>query len=96
MLLITDNLVLNFLKFKNTGEKIKIVKLLTYALKSEDFNDEERCWALWNISDNLAMLRKPNDELINHKLFEKQILKMKSKYLHWIVSDGTQKMTLMI
>jgi hypothetical protein len=95
-LLITDNVKLNYIKFQNTNKKIKIIELLTNALKSKDFNDEERCWALWNISDNLAILKKPNDELINHKLFEKQLLQMDSKYLHWIVSDGTQKMTLFI
>lgn len=94
--MINDNLKANYIKFRNYGEKAKIVELLTYALKSEDFNDEERCWALWNISDNLAMLRKSDNELDNHKLFEKQILQMDSKYLHWIVSDGTQKMTLMV
>ena len=42
------------------------------------------------------MLRKSQEQLINHKLFEKQLLQMDKQYLHWIVSDGTQKMTLLI
>jgi hypothetical protein len=94
--MITDSLRSEYIGFQNNGEKAKIVKLLTSALKNEVFTDEERCWTLWNISDNLAMLRKPDDELANHKLFEKHILQMDSKYLNWIVSDGTQKMTLIV
>ena len=70
--------------------------MLQEALNTEDFTNQERCWALWNISDNLAMLRKSQEQLINHKLFEKQLLQMDKQYLHWIVSDGTQKMTLLI
>lgn len=94
--MIIDELKNQFNIFQKSGEKAKIVELLTTALKNENFNDEERCWALWNISDNLAMLRNSNDELVNHKLFENQILNMDVKYLHWIVSDCTQKMTLLI
>lgn len=92
--MISDCLRTEYIRLQNKGEKAKIVELLISALKSEAFTDEERCWALWNISDNLAMLRKPDDELANHKLFEKHILQMDSKYLHWIVSDATQKLTL--
>ena len=70
--------------------------MLQEDLNTEDFTNQERCWALWNISDNLAMLRKSQEQLINHKLFEKQLLQMDKQYLHWMVSDGTQKMTLLI
>lgn len=94
--MITDLLKNQYVNFQNKNEKAKIVNLLSSALISEDFTEEERCWALWNISDNLAMLRNADDELTNHKLFEKQILEMNPKYLHWIVSDGTQQMTLIV
>lgn len=94
--MISDDLRTKYIELQNNNERAKIVDLLTASIKVENFNDEERCWALWNISDNLASMKNSNDELINHKLFEKQILMMDYKYLHWIVSDATQKMTLII
>jgi len=77
-------------------DKIGKVILLNNALQNEKLSDEEICWALWNISDNLACLRKSKLEYKNHKVFEQKILSMDKKYLHWLVSDGTQKLTLYI
>lgn len=31
---------------------------------------------------------------MNHKIYENHILKIDTKYLHWTVSGGTQKLTL--
>lgn len=85
-----------YLTFQRENKKEEIVQLLQEVLNIEDLTDKERCWALWNISDNLAMLRKPQEEFINHKLFEQQLSQMDKQYLYWIVSDGTQHMTLLI
>lgn len=57
-------------------------------------DDEDICTVRWNISDNLAMLRMPEEEMENHKEFEKQVLKMNPKYLYWPVTDSTQRATL--
>lgn len=94
--MISGRLKDDFFRFQKANHKEEIVHLLQEALNTEDFTNQERCWALWNISDNLAMLRKSQEQFINHKLFEKQLLQMDKQYLHWIVSDGTQKMTLLI
>lgn len=42
----------------------------------------------------VCAFEKPKRELENHKRFEDLLLKMDPKYLHWMVSDGTQKLTL--
>lgn len=84
----------DFLYYQSNGQKESVVNLLKKSLMTEDYTDEDRCWAYWNISDNLAMLRWADDEYKNHKLFEKQILSMDPKYIHWLVSDATQKLTL--
>lgn len=81
-------------KAKEKNERV--VDLLRNALKTEPFTDEEIGWAYWNISDNLAMLRKSEEQYENHKLFDAHLLKMDEKYLHWLTSDVTQKMTLSI
>lgn len=65
------------------------VTLLSNALQSEQFSDEDTCWALWNISDNLACMRKSKLEYKNHKVFEQKILSMDNKCLHGLVSDST-------
>lgn len=60
----------------------EIVALLTNYLIDDDLTDEDKCWALWNISDSLARLRNSDGELLNHKKFEKQLSYMDPKYLH--------------
>lgn len=74
-----------------------IIALLQECLNHKEMlTDEEKCWAIWNISDRFAMLRNSEQEFINHKQFEKLLFNMEPKYLHWIVSDGTQKLTLIV
>jgi hypothetical protein len=74
----------------------KQVVLLREALRTEQFTDEEIGWAYWNISDNLALLRKSEEQYENHRLFEKHILNMDKKYLHWLTSDNTQTKALYV
>lgn len=82
-----------FVQLNKVGDKLKTAEYLIELLP-ELKNDEDICWARWNISDNYAMLRMGEKELENHIKFEKQLSKMESKYLPWIVSDATQKFEL--
>ena len=85
-----------FKEYKAENDKRKIVELLESFLREcPDADDMQICWAFWNLSDNYAMLRDASEEYRNHKLFEKKLMHMDEKYLHWIVSDGTQKLTLL-
>ena len=95
--MIHNEVVALFNAYIKVNKHQEVIALLQECLNREDMlTDEEKCWAIWNISDRLAMLRSPDRELLNHKQFEKQLLNMEPKYLHWIVSDGTQKLTLIV
>ena len=83
-----------FKKLSGEHRKEEIVNMLYECLKSTCMTEEQKCWAYWNISDNLAMLRKADEELINHKKFEKQIKSMDALYLPWLVCDATQRLNL--
>lgn len=74
----------HYLILQKENKKEEIVNLLQEALNTEELCDTERCWALWNISNNLAMLRKSEEELKNHRLFEEQLSQMDKQYLHWM------------
>ena len=98
--MISEKLKIEFLEYKTKGNirvrqnQEKVVNILTEALKTEQFTDEEISWVYWNISDELALMRKQEEQYANHQLFEKHILSMDEKYLHWLTSDGTQKLNL--
>ena len=95
--MIHDKIVSLFDAYIKVNKHQEVITLLQDCLNHEDMlTSEEKCWAIWNISDRLAMLRNPELELLNHKQFEKHLLNMEPKYLHWIVSDGTQKLTLIV
>mgnify|MGYP005772592165 FL=1 len=95
--MIHNEVVALFNAYIKVNKHQEVITLLQECLNHEDIlTDEEKCWAIWNISDRFAMLRDPDRELLNHKQFEKQLLNMEPKYLHWIVSDGTQKLTLIV
>lgn len=65
-------------------------------LAERELTGEERACAFWNVSDAYACLRWPEEELANHRLFERHLDGMDALYRPWIVSDGTQKMTLLL
>ncbi len=95
--MIGDEVVALFDAYVTVDKHQAVIKLLEVCLNHEQtLTDKEKCWAIWNISDRFAMLRKAHQLLLNHKRFEKQLLNMEPKYLHWIVSDGTQKLTLIV
>ena len=53
---------------RNRENQEKIVVLLSEVLKTEQFTDEEISWVYWNISDELALMRKQEEQYTNHKL----------------------------
>lgn len=93
--MVKDSVLKEFGTLTSQNKREEKIVLFIDLLKSADLTDTEKCWAYWNISDNLALLRKSNDELLNHKKFENQLSLMDKKYLFWIVSDATQKLTLL-
>ena len=95
--MINKEIIELFNTYSDANKKQEIISLLSgYLNHGNELTEEEKCWVFWNISDNLAMLRNADCELLNHKEFEKQLSYMDSKYLHWIVSDATQKLTLIV
>ena len=74
-----------FKKYRAENDKRKIVELLeSFLCECPDADNMQICWAFWNLSDNYAMLRDASEEYRNHKLFEKKLMHMDEKYLHWI------------
>lgn len=57
-----------------------------------DFEDVGFCY--WHISDNFALLRDGASLFKNHRIFEEHIRTVESRYLYWLVSDATQRLTL--
>ena len=95
--MLNDEVIALFRTYIQANRHEETIALLQECLShNETLTEEEKCWALWNISDRFALLRNPKRELENHKRFEDLLLKMDPKYLHWMVSDGTQKLTLIL
>lgn len=92
--MISSKIKNDFSYYQSKGQKESVVNVLEKSLLTEDYTDEERGWAYWNISDNYAMLRWADNVYKNHQLFGKLVLSMDPKYIHWLVSDATQKLTL--
>lgn len=77
---------------KNDAE---LVTFLKNALTSGELDAfEEKGFALWNISDSLALLRQTEKLYVNHKCFYELLKTAHPKYLFWAVSDATQRLTL--
>lgn len=72
-----------------------IIDYLKSVLESSTVTDfEDIGFCLWNISDNLALLRSGNSLIKNHMLFYEHIKTGNSSYLFWAVNDATQRLTL--
>ena len=73
----------------------ELITFLQNALSNGDLNTfEEKGFALWNISDSLALLRQTEKLYVNHKCFYGLLKTAHPKYLFWAVSDATQRLTL--
>lgn len=73
----------------------ELITFLQNTLSNGDLNTfEEKGFALWNISDSLALLRQAEELYVNHKCFYQLLKTAHPKYLFWAVSDATQRLTL--
>ena len=73
----------------------ELMTFLQKALSSGELSTfEEKGFALWNISDSLALLRQTEKLYVNHKCFYGLLKTAHPKYLFWAVSDATQRLTL--
>lgn len=55
---------------------------------------EDMGFCYWNLSDNHALMRESSALYENHKAFYEYLKPMDSKYLYWLVCDGTQRYVL--
>src|SRR5690606_3185121 len=78
------------------GAKEGIIELLTPVLRSPaSLPAEDVGWAYWNVCDNYALLRKAREQLAYQTAFyEWSRAALPAHQWHWVVSDGTQAMTL--
>lgn len=77
------------------NEHAAIVSILIPLLDCNNLEKEELGWAFWNICDRLALQRKWDEQIGFQKRFFEFIEKVLGPdYLHWVVSDGTQAMSL--
>ncbi|MCH7323451.1 hypothetical protein LZ480_16370 [Solibacillus sp. MA9] len=73
----------------------EILVLLEEFRNNRTLTVEEKAWVYWNISDRLAIMRKPHQEYEIHCEFVKWgKITLAPDKLHWFVSDGTQSLTL--
>ncbi len=73
----------------------ELITFLQNALSNGELDTfEEKGFALWNISDSLALLRRVEELYVNHKCFCQLLKTANPKYLFWAVSDATQRLTL--
>jgi hypothetical protein len=78
-----------------SGDFQAILDLLLPLRKREGLSIDDTAWVLWNICDNYAMLRDAKNQHTHHLEFhEWSKTNLYPLRLHWVVSDGTQALTL--
>lgn len=80
------------MKRMSLNEKIQYLNRLIQDEVAVDFEDVGFCY--WHISDNFALLRDGASLYLNHRTFNEHIRTRDSRYLYWVVSDATQRLTL--
>ena len=84
-------------KFKNLQTERNLNGIIEYLSTILATNNNDCMLAgfcHWNISDSLAMLRKSEEQYVNHFNFCKLLDIMDVKYKLWSVCDATQRFTL--
>lgn len=77
------------------GNSEKAFQLLLDIKKTKELSVDEMGWMYWNLSDIPAVMREPHVVYKNHVEFVEWGKKVLFPHkLHWIVSDGTQALTL--
>ncbi len=105
----TEDFINKFKELKTVGQRgiasskqlhkndAGLVSFLQKALSSGELATfEEKGFALWNISDSFALMRRAKELYVNHGCFYTLLKTAHRKYLFWAVSDATQKLTLEI
>lgn len=75
----------------------EIVDLLEEFLSHENITEEQKIWALWNISDNYALQRKHEKTYLNHVNFEEYVRSLRytnPNYMLMLICDTTQRLSL--
>ena len=98
-----------FLQLKLSGERntqsaadkessdLAVIRYMNTLLDSGELRDsKDICFALWNISDSYAMLRKSDELYKNHKKFADFISCSNNEYKFYTVCDTTQRFTLIL
>lgn len=75
----------------------EIIDLLEEFLKKDNVTEEQKLWALWNISDNYALQRKHENTYQNHLRFEDFVSSIQTSYPNYmlmLLCDTTQRLSL--
>ncbi len=73
----------------------EIIDLLISLNRKENLPPDDKGWVLWNICDRFAMLRDAQNQYRYQLEFhEWSKISLPPLRLHWVVSDGTQALTL--
>lgn len=82
--------------FSRLNTHAAIIELLLPLLDPEtSISADDKGWAFWNVCDRYAMLRNAKDQhRYQSEFFEWSKSALPSLRFHWVVSDGTQAMTL--
>ncbi len=80
------------MKQMTLNERIQYLKHLLQDEVAIKFDDIGFCY--WHISDNFALLRDGTSCYLNHQIFKEHVMTNDSRYLYWLVSDATQRLTL--
>ena len=76
----------------SVNKRIQYLNHLIQDKVAVDFEDTGFCY--WHISDCFALLRDGASLYSNHQIFNEYIRTGDSRYLYWVVSDATQRLTL--
>lgn len=89
------NIYEEFQHLSSNDKSEEIVTLLEEFCRNSTLSKDKKAWAYWNISDNLAIMRKPHKQYDYHSEFvEWGKVALAPDELYWFVSDGTQALTL--
>jgi len=90
-----DDVKRTFCRLITENAHPEIIKLLVSLRAKVDLSIDDAGWALWNICDRYALMRDATNQhkyqLEFHEWSKTHLFPLR---LHWVVSDGTQALTL--
>ena len=86
---------------KNPADKessdLAVIDYMNRLLRTDELSEaKDICFALWNISDSYAMLRKSEELYKNHLKFADFVSCGRSEYKFYPICDTTQRFTLIM